>query len=140
MFGLMYILGNVKNIFAPSIFKILVHGFSHFKDLSKIVWMSQNLVASIREIHGLPGTSLVQPLLHHLQGNRQWSVIELTSVLIQQNRVDEDQKLDLLEMLAKIAFNDVIMVVFQIRFGNLVLDVIFDCVQQLSLDNCRGFL
>jgi hypothetical protein len=57
--------------------------------------MSDNFIVSIKGITGLPGNPLVQPLLKHLESNKEWSVIELASLLIEEKRVEEDLSLDL---------------------------------------------
>ena len=69
--------------------------------------MSDNFIFSFKGISGLPGTAMVQPLLKHLENNREWSVIELARVVIEEKRIDEDASMDLIEMMTKIAFSDV---------------------------------
>lgn len=66
-------LGVSKNSFAPLIYKILVNAYGTFGDLAKvslfliqIVYMSENFIVSFRNIHGLPGGPLIQPLIKHL--------------------------------------------------------------------------
>ena len=70
--------------------------------------MSDNYIASFKGSTGLPGNPMVQPLLKHLENNKEWSVIQLATILIEEKRIEEDSSLDLIEMMTKIAFNDVL--------------------------------
>lgn len=102
--------------------------------------MSENFIFTFKGITGLPGTAMVLPLLKHIENNRQWSTIELSKILIEEKRIDEDESLDLIEMMTKIVFSDVKYIVTKIRFGGMVLEIIFDSLQHLNEDLGSGFL
>jgi len=55
--------------------------------------MSDNFIFSFKGITGLPGGPLVQPLLKHLESNKDYSVIELARIIIEEKRIDEEESL-----------------------------------------------
>jgi hypothetical protein len=99
--------GRAKDPSAPLIFKTLVSLLGLLDQKDRIEFLALNFGDAFRTIAALPAAPLADPLLRHLQSSPSAILLQLAGTVLADPRLREEEAEDILESLAKTAFEDV---------------------------------
>lgn len=96
---------------------------------------------AFQNIKNLPGGPLVEPLIKNIEKEVSADCVTLSRVLVEENRMGEDELVELIELMTSLIF-------YNVEYGQTIMDAIFDNIgvmnEEMLFDyldkNCKNAL